>query len=79
MEEAAGVADLADRVAVAGVWGRPAGKWGWPASGASARKRRVTPGTYNAWIHSYNRHRPHAGIRGKTPIERVHNLYGKNS
>ena len=37
--------------------------------------------TYQAWVHHYNHHRPHTGIKGKTPIERlrVHNLPVKNS
>ena len=35
--------------------------------------------TYDAWVHSYNLHRPHTGIGGKSPIDRVHNLNGKNS
>ena len=35
--------------------------------------------TYQAWIHSYNHHRPHTGIGGKSPIDRVHNVSGKNS
>ncbi|HCF99808.1 MAG TPA: IS481 family transposase [Chloroflexi bacterium] len=35
--------------------------------------------TYQAWIHSYNHHRPHTGIGGKSPIDRVHNVNGKNS
>jgi transposase InsO family protein len=35
--------------------------------------------TYQAWIHHYNHHRPHTGIGGKSPIERVHNVSGKNS
>jgi transposase InsO family protein len=32
--------------------------------------------TYQDWIHDYNHHRPHTGIGGKSPIERlsVHNL-----
>jgi transposase InsO family protein len=34
---------------------------------------------YQAWIHSYNHHRPHTGIGGKSPIQRVHNVHGKNS
>ena len=34
---------------------------------------------YPAWIHHYNHHRPHTGIGGKSPIERVHNVSGKNS
>jgi transposase InsO family protein len=34
--------------------------------------------TYQDWIHHYNHHRPHTGIGGKSPIERlsVHNLPG---
>jgi transposase InsO family protein len=35
--------------------------------------------TYQSWIHSYNHHRPHTGIGGKSPIQRVHNVSGKNS
>jgi transposase InsO family protein len=37
--------------------------------------------TYQSWIHHYNHHRPHTGIDGKSPIERlhVHNLPVKNS
>ena len=32
--------------------------------------------TYQAWIHHYNHHRPHTGIEGLTPAQRVHNLTG---
>lgn len=32
--------------------------------------------TYDAWLHHYNHHRPHTGIGGLTPSERVHNLTG---
>jgi transposase InsO family protein len=32
---------------------------------------------YQTWLHNYNHHRPHAGISGQTPSERVHNLTGK--
>src|SRR5690606_2111826 len=35
--------------------------------------------TYPAWIHDYNHHRPHTAIRGQSPIERVHNVNGKNT
>ncbi|MFT4398403.1 integrase core domain-containing protein, partial [Gordonia lacunae] len=37
--------------------------------------------TYQDWVHHYNHHRPHTGIDGKSPIERlaVHNLPGKNN
>lgn len=34
---------------------------------------------YPAWLHHYNHHRPHTGIGGQTPSDRVHNLTGKNS
>jgi transposase InsO family protein len=29
---------------------------------------------YPAWLHNYNHHRPHTGIDGQTPSDRVHNL-----
>lgn len=29
---------------------------------------------YDAWLHHYNHHRPHTGIEGLSPIERVHNV-----
>lgn len=32
--------------------------------------------TYDAWLHHYNHHRPHTGIGGLTPSDRVHNLTG---
>jgi transposase InsO family protein len=35
--------------------------------------------TYQAWVHGYNHHRPHTGIGGKSPIERVHNVPGNYS
>lgn len=35
--------------------------------------------TYQAWIHDYNHHRPHTALRGLSPIDRVHNVRGKNS
>lgn len=31
---------------------------------------------YADWIHHYNHHRPHTGIGGQTPAQRVHNLTG---
>ena len=36
---------------------------------------------YPVWLHHYNHHRPHTGIGGKTPIDRlrVHNLPVKNT
>jgi transposase InsO family protein len=35
--------------------------------------------TYQAWIHEYNHHRPHTGIGGLVPSDRVHNLTGNYS
>lgn len=35
--------------------------------------------TYQQWVHDYNHHRPHTGIGGKSPIERVHNVHRKNT
>ncbi|WP_152642353.1 integrase core domain-containing protein, partial [Microbacterium sp. SA39] len=35
--------------------------------------------TYDTWLHHYNHHRPHTGISGQTPSDRVHNLTGKNT
>ncbi|WGH89867.1 IS481 family transposase [Auritidibacter ignavus] len=32
--------------------------------------------TYADWLHYYNHHRPHTGIGGSTPAQRVHNLTG---
>ncbi|NLG62199.1 MAG: transposase family protein, partial [Candidatus Cloacimonetes bacterium] len=31
---------------------------------------------YRSWLHYYNHHRPHTGIGGQTPSDRVHNLTG---
>src|SRR5699024_11379957 len=33
---------------------------------------------YPAWLHHYNHHRPHTGLRGASPIDRVHNGNGKD-
>jgi transposase InsO family protein len=35
--------------------------------------------TYQAWIHDYNHHRPHTALEGHSPIDRVHNVRGKNT
>ena len=35
--------------------------------------------TYDAWLHTYNHHRPHTGIEGLVPADRVHNLTGNYS
>lgn len=35
--------------------------------------------SYPAWIHDYNHHRPHTALGGLSPIDRVHNVSGKNT
>ena len=35
--------------------------------------------TYQDWIHAYNHHRPHTALGGLSPIDRVHNVSGKNT
>jgi len=35
--------------------------------------------TYPDWLHHYNHHRPHTGIGGAVPSDRVHNLTGNYS
>ncbi|VXC48438.1 hypothetical protein PSCLAVI8L_90041 [Pseudoclavibacter sp. 8L] len=35
--------------------------------------------TYDTWLHHYNHHRPHTGIGGQRPSDRVHNLTGQYS
>ncbi|MBF4616207.1 IS481 family transposase [Curtobacterium sp. VKM Ac-1376] len=35
--------------------------------------------TYANWLHHYNHHRPHTGLGGQTPSDRVHNLTGNYS
>ncbi len=32
--------------------------------------------TYADWLHFYNHHRPHTGLEGLVPADRVHNLTG---
>ena len=53
-----------------------AAEWAYVRHYSSDKAR---AGTYQAWIHDYNHHRPHTGIGGKSPIDRVHNLRGKNT
>jgi len=35
--------------------------------------------TYAEWLHNYNHHRPHTGIGGQVPADRVHNVTGNYS
>ncbi|MHA7662024.1 IS481 family transposase [Mycolicibacterium sp. HS_4_1] len=53
-------------------------EWAYARTYLSEDERAVT---YPHWLHHYNHHRPHSGIKGKTPIDRlrVHNLPVKNS
>lgn len=55
-----------------------AGEWAYAQTYLSEADRAAT---YQNWLHHYNHHRPHTGIGGKTPIDRlrVHNLPVKNS
>ena len=48
-------------------------EWAYAETYASEEARAAT---YDVWLHRYNRHRPHTGIGGRTPSDRVHNLTG---
>ncbi|AYG03620.1 IS481 family transposase [Gryllotalpicola protaetiae] len=48
-----------------------AAEWAYAKPYASEEARAAE---YQAWVHHYNHHRPHTGIGGKSPSERVHNL-----
>lgn len=50
-----------------------AAEWAYDTFYASDEARAAT---YQAWLHQYNHHRPHTGIGGLTPSDRVHNLTG---
>jgi len=49
-------------------------EWAYARAYASEEARAAT---YAAWLHHYNHHRPHTGIGGAVPADRVHNLPGK--
>lgn len=51
-------------------------EWAYAATYSSDAARAAT---YDEWLHHYDHHRPHTGLGGSTPAERVHNLTGKNS
>jgi transposase InsO family protein len=51
-----------------------AAEWAYARTYASDEARGAT---YQDWIHDYNHHRPHTGIGGAVPADRVHNLMGK--
>jgi len=50
-----------------------AAEWAYAVTYASDKARAAT---YDAWLHHYNHHRPHTGIGGHVPSDRVHNLTG---
>jgi transposase InsO family protein len=49
------------------------GEWAYAHAYLSNDERAAT---YAAWLHTYNHHRPHTGIEGLVPADRVHNLTG---
>ncbi|WP_161927195.1 IS481 family transposase [Gordonia crocea] len=51
-----------------------AAEWAYAKPYASEAEREAA---YTAWLHHYNHHRPHTGIGGQVPSDRVHNLTGK--
>jgi transposase InsO family protein len=48
-------------------------EWAYAATYRSDQERAAT---YDAWLHHYNHHRPHTGIGGAVPSDRIHNLTG---
>ncbi len=52
-------------------------EWAYAATYTSDTARSAT---YQDWLHTYNHHRPHTGINGNTPIDRIttagHNVPG---
>jgi hypothetical protein len=51
-------------------------EWAYATAYTSDEARAAT---YDAWLHHYNHHRPHTGIGGAVPSDRVHNLAGNYS
>ncbi|WP_425844490.1 IS481 family transposase [Agrococcus sp. TSP3-2-1] len=51
-------------------------EWAYAKTYRSEAERAVD---YPTWLHHYNHHRPHTGIDGLTPMQRLHNVTGKNS
>lgn len=48
-----------------------AAEWAYAEIYTSEQERAAA---YDRWLHHYNHHRPHTGIGGLTPSERVHNV-----
>jgi Transposase and inactivated derivatives len=53
-----------------------AAEWAYATAYANEAERTAA---YETWLHHYNHHRPHTGIGGRTPSQRVHNVTGKYS
>ena len=53
-----------------------ASEWAYARTYRSDEARAAT---YQDWLHHYNHHRPHTGIGGAVPADRVHNLTGNYS
>jgi transposase InsO family protein len=53
-----------------------AAEWAYARTYTSDEARAAT---YGDWIHHYGHHRPHTGIGGAVPSDRVHNLTGNYS
>lgn len=51
-----------------------AAEWAYARPYTSETEREAA---YATWIHHYNHHQPHTGIKGLTPAQRVHNLTRK--
>ena len=50
-----------------------AAEWAYAKPYANEAERTAA---HETWLHHYNHHRPHTGIGGQTPAERVHNVPG---
>lgn len=48
-----------------------------PAYATTYASDEARTATYETWLHLYNHHRPHTGIGGAVPADRVHNLTRK--
>ena len=51
-------------------------EWAYAASYSTDEARAAE---YPRWLHHYNHHRPHTGLGGQTPAQRVHNVTGNYS
>lgn len=51
-------------------------EWAYASSYSTDEARAAE---YPSWLHHYNHHRPHTGIGGQVPAQRVHNVTGNYS